>query len=181
MLSNNLLFSHFLGLSEMLGPVSFQKIFRRSLLLGILVLLGGGLFASVRGLLLVPFHLEVLTTLFLVLSLAAGYWAYTWVRLSSRHEDTWPDPKEFLFHTLLLGGILLVSEAALSAWEYLAFGLASVVGYALALVFLHAVFQRMAREKVPVLFQGLPFQLFSAGLVWLILSGLDFHFGGTAG
>jgi Na+-translocating ferredoxin:NAD+ oxidoreductase RnfA subunit len=56
-----------------------------------------------------------------------------------------------------------------------------VVGYSVGLVLLHAVFVRMSRERIPLILQGIPFQLLTAGLVWLVLSGLDFRFVGQGG
>ncbi|MEI8095007.1 MAG: hypothetical protein WCG80_12410 [Spirochaetales bacterium] len=181
LLSNNVLFSHFLGLSELLGPVSFQKIARRSLILGVLMVFSGGLFWGLSWAVLQPFHLSFLTTITAVASLAAGYWLYIWLRRSTGREASLPDPQEFLFHTLLFGGVLLAVGVSRDPLEFLAVALASVLGYSLGLILLHAVFLRMARERIPITFQGLPFQLFTLGLVWLVLSGLDLRFAGNAG
>lgn len=181
LLANNLLFCHFLGLSEMLGPISFQKILRRSLTLSVILAVSGALFWLLTWALVLPFHLSFLTTFFAVGAVAAGYWLYVWARQALGREASWPDPREFLFHSLLLGGILLAVGASRDLSEFVGVVAASVVGYSVGLVLLHAVFVRMSRERIPLILQGIPFQLLTAGLVWLVLSGLDFRFVGQGG
>jgi Na+-translocating ferredoxin:NAD+ oxidoreductase RnfA subunit len=181
LLANNVLFCHFLGLSEMLGPVSFQKILRRSLTLSVILAVSSVLFWLFNWALLIPFQLTYLSTFFAVANVGAGYWLYVWIRRALGREGSWPDPREFLFHSLLLGGMLLAVGASRDLVEVVGVVLASVVGYSVGLVLLHAVLVRMSRERVPLLLQGIPFQLFTAGLVWLVLNGLDFRFTGQAG
>jgi len=156
LLSNNLFFSHFLGVSEAFGPSPFKKILPRSLALGLLLLMCGGAFSLVDSVLLRPFQLSFLT--------------------DSAH--LWPERREVLLHSVLLGGVLLTSSSS-TGLEFPVAVLAAILGYFLSLVFLGAVFQRMARERIPLWFQGVPFSLFTAGLVWLILNGLSLQFSGA--
>ena len=177
LLSNNLFFSHFLGVSESLGPNPFHRLV--PVALGVLLFFCGGLFLLADIVIIQPFRLSFLTTLVAVMAIALGYLAFDALRRSMDKANLWPETREIMLHSLLLGGILLIAAQARDLVEFPVAVLAAVLGYSLSLVLLSAVVQRMVREKTPVWFQGIPFSLFTAGLVWLILNGLGLQFSGT--
>jgi len=176
LLANNLLFFHFLGLGELLGDPTKGTTLRRTLGLGALLLVTVSLFWIPDHFLLRPFHLEFLRTLVLLAAVGAGY-----LLTAAAHRlvpGPWPQPKEILVHSLLIGATVLIGTA-FDEWTQAALAcLAAAAGYGAALVLLRSVFSRLARERIPAFLQGLPLQLLTLGLVWLVLHGLGFAFAG---
>jgi len=178
LLANNLLFFHFLGLGEFVGAGGNRNIGRRTGGLTILLVVAAVLYWAPDHFILQPFHLEFLRSLLLLLVL----WLVTsaWAAIQGVLPGTWPPAREFLVHSLLVGGILLVGSSSPDLLEVLTAAVAVAVGYGGALVLLTAASHRMARDSVPTFLHGLPLQLLTLGLVWLVLQGLGFLFVGKA-
>jgi len=178
LLANHVLFFHYLGLSEFLSEGGRVDVIRRTVVLGVLLVLGAVLFWVADHFVLQSFHLEFLRTLVLfvvVWALTMGYSAVVGALGKSV-----PAPREVAVHTLLVGGIVLVGASSVDLLEVLTAGAAVSLGYGGSLVLLKAVFQRLSRERIPSFVQGLPLQLLTLGLVWLVLHGLQFAFSGKA-
>jgi electron transport complex protein RnfA len=177
LLANNLLFFHFLGVSEFLAEGK-ADLARRTAVLALLLVTASVLFWLPDHFLLVPFHLPFLRTLVLL----AVLWLVTFVYGAGSQAlgAGWPAPREFLVHSLLVGGIVLVGTSSPDLLEVVAAAVAVAAGYGGALVLLTSVFRRLSRERIPTLVQGLPLQLVTLGLVWLVLHGLAFAFAGKA-
>lgn len=176
LLANHLLFFHYLGLSEFLAEGGRVDVVRRTLVLGLLLVVGAVLFWVPDHFVLQPFHWEFLRTLVLFVVVWALTMAYS--ALVSAWGHSAPAPREVAVHTLLVGGIVLVGASSSDLFEVLTAGAAAAVGYGGALVLLKAVFQRLSRERTPSFIQGLPLQLLTLALVWLVLHGLQFAFAG---
>lgn len=176
LLANNLLFFHFFGLGEFLGDASPKNQAQRTLVLLVLLTLGGLLWWVPDHFLLQPLHLEFLRTLLLL----AVIWLVTalWTLVRGSSEGRWPQAREFVLHSALVGGVLLVGGSSPDVFEVLTAGVAVSMGYGGALVLLGAVRLRLARESIPAFLQGIPLQLVTLGLVWLVLNGLGFAFVG---
>lgn len=175
LLANHLLFFHFLGLGEFLTRSDGHDL-RRTMVLLVLLLLASVLFWVPDHFLLEPWGLEFLRTLVLV----AALWLVTSVyELFLRSfPGPWPQAREFLVHSLLVGGAVLVGTSSPDLLEVVVASLAVALGYGGALVVLKAVSHRLARERIPVIAQGLPLQLATLGLVWLVLRGMGMALGG---
>ena len=176
LLANNLLFFHFFGLAEFLqgqGPVTLG---RRFAVLATLVVVTSLVYWTGDHFLLVPFHLEVLRTLLVLMILIGVTTAYG--TFAPSLSGFWPRPQEFLVHSFLVGAVVLVGSSSGNVWEILTAAVAVVIGYGGALVVLAAVFGRLGREKIPASLQGLPLHLLTLGLVWLVLQGLGLAFTG---
>ena len=178
LLANNLLFFHFLGLGEFLVDAGMATLGRRIGVLAVLLLVSSAAYGSVDHFLLVPFHLEMLRTLAVFAGLALLTLAYS--PLVVTKPGFWPPARDYLVHSFLVGGVLLIGTSSPDLGQILVASVAAVIGYGGALVLLAAVFGRLARERIPAFFQGLPLQLVTLGLVWLVLQGLGFAFSGKA-
>jgi len=178
LLANNLLFFHYLGVSEFLSESGVGAWGRRVGVLAVLLLVSGVAYGAVDHFLLVPAHLEVLRTLVVFAVIALVVLAYS--PLVGSNPGPWPRPREFLVHSFLVGGVLLVGSSSPDLFEIATAAVAVVLGYGGALVLLGAVFGRLSRERVPAFMQGLPLQLLTLGLVWLVLQGLGFAFAGKS-
>jgi electron transport complex protein RnfA len=178
LLANNLLFFHFLGLGEFLSEVDRPQVVRRTVILGVLLVVGAVLFWVPDHFLLVAFHLTFLRTLVLLLVVFMVTAAYAAV-VPSLGAGV-PSPREFVVHSLLVGAVVLVGSSSPDVFEVLTAAVAVVLGYGLAVALLRSVFQRLSRERIPAFVQGLPLQLLTLGLVWLVLHGLAFAFTGKA-
>lgn len=178
LLANNLLFFHYLGVSEFLSESGVGAWGRRVGVLAVLLLVAGVAYGGVDHYLLVPAHLEVLRTLAVFAVIALVILAYSPV--AGSNPGPWPRPREFLVHSFLVGGVLLVGSSSPDLLEIATAAVAVALGYGGALVLLGAVFGRLARERVPAFMQGLPLQLLTLGLVWLVLQGLGFAFTGKS-
>ena len=176
LLANNLLFFHYFGLGEFLGTGGAANMVRRTLVLGLFLVLGAVFFWLPDHFLFQPFHLEFLRTLAVLLILGLVTLVYSAVYGALR--GPWPQVREVLVHSLLVGGIFLVVPGAPDILSALVSAVAVTLGYGGALVLLVAVFRRLDRENIPRFIQGLPLQLLTLGLVWLILQGLGFAFAG---
>lgn len=175
-LANNLLLFHFFGLGEFLGEAGPASLGKRVGILAVLLLAASAGYSVVDHFVLVALHLTVLRTLlaFAVVGLVtAGYSA-----VARSRTGGWPQAREFLVHSFLVGGVLLVGSSSPDTLEVITASVAAVVGYGGALAVLSAVFSRLARERIPAFLQGLPLQLLTLGLVWLVLQGLGFAFVG---
>jgi len=175
LLANHLLFFHFLGLGEFLTGTDGHGV-RRTMVLLVLLLLASVLFWLPDHFLLDPWGLEFLRTLVLMVVLWLVTSAYDLFLRSV--PGPWPQAREFLVHSLLVGGAVLVGTSSPDLLEVVVASLAVALGYGGALFALKAVSHRLARERIPVLAQGLPLQLATLGLVWLVLRGLGMAFGG---
>lgn len=171
LLANNLLFFRYLGLGEFLLEDGKQLTIR-SLVLGILLTTTSLLFWIPDHFLLVPFHLEFARTVVLLLDLWLVTSLYSLIRRGGPH------PRELVVHSLLVGGTVIIGTSSPDWLEMVTAAVAVAVGYGLALGVLRAVFSRLARERIPVIIQGLPLQLMTMGLVWLALQGLGLSFAG---
>lgn len=174
-LANNLLVFHFLGLGEFLGE-SKGTLGRRIGMLGLLMVVSCLAYSVADHFLLVPFHGEVLRTFLVFLVLALVTLVYS--AATGSKPGAWPPARDYLVHSFLVGGVLLVGSSSPDVLEVLTASVAVVLGYGGALVVLSAIFGRLARERIPAFLQGLPLQLMSLGLVWLVLQGLGFAFSG---
>ena len=172
--ANNLFFFRFLGLGEFLNGDSERSIGTRTALLGVLLLATSLAYWLVDSVLLQPFHLEVLRTVLAFAVVGLVTLLYSVLR---GHRSAWPHPKEFLVHSFLVGGVLLLGTSSPSWAEVATAAVASTLGYGGALVLLTAGFRRLAQERLPGFIQGLPLRLVTLGLVWLALQGLGFAFG----
>jgi Na+-translocating ferredoxin:NAD+ oxidoreductase RnfA subunit len=178
LLANNLLFFHFFGLGEFLGESGTVSLGRRIGVLAFLLLVSSAAYAAADHFILVPLHLPTLRTLLVFVILALVTSAYSAV-LGTK-GGPWPPAREFLVHSFLVGGVLLVGSSSADPFEVVATSVAVVLGYGGALVVMGAVFGRLSREKIPAFIQGLPLQLLTLGLVWLVLQGLGFAFSGKS-
>ncbi len=89
-------------------------------------------------------------------------------RLSARMDDLLP----FVgINTTVLGMVLLGREAATDLVHALAYGLGTATGFALVLLPLTAVSERLDEADVPAPFRGLPLQLISLAIVSLAFQG----------
>ncbi len=173
-LANNLLFFHYLGVSEFLASAGQWSLFRKTLLLWVLLSLAVVLYWVPDQFLLQPLHWEFLRTLLLLGVLGLVSFAYS---ASVRSfKGSWPQAKEYLVHSFLIGGVLLVGASSSNLLEILLLALAVVLGYGIALLLLNSVLSRLSRERIPPFIQGLPLKLMTLGLVWLVLQGLGFSF-----
>lgn len=178
LLANNLLFFHFLGLGEFLSEGGSSNLFRRTVVLGLLLVLGVLLFFVPDQFLLQPLHLEFLRTLLLLGVMALLVLSYSAV--VGTLPGPWPAARELLVHSLLVAGVVLAGSSSHDLFEVLTAALAVALGYGGALVLLVVAFRRVSRERIPTLFQGLPLQLATLGVIWLVLHGLGFAFAGKA-
>lgn len=178
LLANHLLFFHFLGLGEFLGEGSRLSVVRRTAILTVLLVVASAAYWVPDHFLLQPFHLEFLRS-FLVLVLL---WliSLAWGAIQSSLPGPQVPVKTFLVHSFLVGGILLVGSSSPDLAEVLTAAVAVSLGYGGALVLLSAIFQRLSRETLPSFIHGLPLQLLTLGVVWLVLQGLGFAFAGKA-
>jgi Na+-translocating ferredoxin:NAD+ oxidoreductase RnfA subunit len=174
--ANNLLFFHYLGLGEFLGDGGAAHLVRRTLTLAVLLVLSSVLFWIPDHFLLQVFHLTALRTL-LVLAIL-GLVTLVYSAVVPALPGTWPQARELLVHSLLVGGLFLVGPSSPDVLAVAVAALAVALGYGGALVLLVAVFRRVSRENLPAFIQGLPLQLLTLGLVWLVLQGLGFAFAG---
>jgi Na+-translocating ferredoxin:NAD+ oxidoreductase RnfA subunit len=174
--ANNLLFFHYLGLGEFLGDGGAAHLGRRTLTLAVLLVVSSALFWLPDHFLFQPFHLTFLRTLLVLAILGLVTLAYS--AAAGALSGPWPRARELLVHSLLVGGLFLVGPSSPDLLAVLTAALAVSLGYGGALVLLVAVFRRLSRENLPAFIQGLPLQLLTLGLVWLILQGLGFAFAG---
>lgn len=176
LLANHLLFFHFFGVGEFLTPGSTRNLGPRTLGLTVLLVAATVLWWVPDYFVLQAFHLEFLRTLLLLVVL----WTVTtlWSLLRKSLPGPWPQAREFLLHSFLVGGVLLVGSSSPDLFEVMVAATAAGLGYGAALVLLAAVESRLARETIPRFIQGLPLQLITLGMVWLILQGLGFAFAG---
>ena len=172
-LANNLLFFHFLGLGEFLKTNDSVQPMRRTAILAFMVMASSILYWIPDHFVLQPLHLEFLRSFLLLLILGVVISVYS---AAGSLPGPWPPARDYVVHTFLVGGVLLVGSSSPNLFEVMTAALAVVLGYALSLVLLGSVFQRLSRERIPVLVQGLPLQLLTLGLVWLVLHGLGFAF-----
>jgi len=176
LLANNLLVFHFFGLGEFLQDPNAVAVGRRTGILGLLLVVSTAAYWSVDHFLLIPFHLEVLRTILLFGVLALVTTVYG--TLVGTNPGPWPQAREFLVHSFLVGAVVLVGSSAGDLLEMLTASVAVTLGYGGALVVLAAVFSRLARERIPAFLQGLPLHLVTLGLIWLVLQGLGLAFSG---
>lgn len=178
LLANNLLFFHFLGLGEFLSEGGKIGVLRRTGVLAILLLAASVLFWVPDRLLLQPFHLEFLRTILLLGVLWLVTLSYS--AAVPLLPGSWPQAREFVVHSFLTGAVVLTGTSSPDLLEVVTAALAVAVGYGGAQVLAAAVFRRLARERIPSFIQGLPLQLLTLGLVWLVLQGLSFAFAGKS-
>lgn len=177
LLANHLLFFRYLGLAEWLEN-SRPLTLARTVGLALLLLVAASVFWVVNAFALVPWHLGWLQSLLLLASVGVA----SLVALGGRRlwPQAWPSPKALVLHSFLVGGTVVVGGTA-AGWPELALASVAVAaGYGVATVLLDAVAGRLARERIPVVLQGLPMQLITLGLAWLVLHGLGFAFAGKA-
>ncbi len=168
-LVNNLYFFHFLGIKESVEGHLSYKDWPRFVRLG-LILLGTTLIVWVVGsFLLTPWHLPYLETPLSVLALALLSWlVYFLSPPPADNQDS--GPWSAVLNSLLLGGALLIYGSS-DTWLDIIFSVIAVIlAYAVTLLFFSALKTRLLREKIPVVFQGLPLQLTVSGLVALVLA-----------
>lgn len=177
LLANNLVFFHFFGLSEFLTEKGKDVVWLRTLTIATVLVPMALLFWFLESFFLGPLHLEVLRTLALGLVLFAGSGLYWLVR--PLLEGPFPSFRELTLHSLLMGAVLAIGVPATSGWEVIVGALAVSAGYAGSWYLVQAISSRIARERVPSILQGLPLQLVTLGIVWLVLQGLSLHFAGS--
>jgi len=171
LLANNILVASQFGLAEYLAATPRLP---RLWTMGAFLVAGAALFWFPDHYLLQPFHLEFLRAILLLLLLGLVFLVY-----SAMGPEVLPSPEEFLIHSALVGGIVLTGSHS-TLFEVLAAAAGVALGYILAVVFLSAIHRRLARERVPEILRGLPLQLVTLGMVWLVLHGLQFAFSGKA-
>lgn len=172
---NHLVFFHFFGLSEVLAESRPKNLLFRTVALTAVLCVATLLFWLPDQFLLRPFHAEFARS-FLLLGIL---WVTTSLWAVLPKPTSWPSAKELLAHSLLLGGILLIGSSNSSVLDVLTVALAVGLGYGGTIALLGAVDSRLARESIPVVIQGLPLQLMTLGMVWLVLQGLGFAFSGN--
>lgn len=178
LLANNLLFFHFLGLGEILSEGGTKNVVQRTLTLGLLLVFSASAYWVADFYLLQPFHLEFLRT---VLTLGLLWLTVSsWSLLVRSRPGMGPQARELIVHSFLVGAVLLVGSTSPGLAEVIVASLAVTLGYGGALILLWAVSHRLSRESIPVFMHGLPLQLVTLGMVWLILQGLGFAFAGKA-
>lgn len=176
LLANNLLFFHFLGLGEFLGEGGRPAVLRRMVILAFLLVLATVAYWVPDHYLLQPFHLEFLRSLVILILL--WLMSLAWSAVQSSLPGPVPQVREFLVHSFLVGGVLLVGSSSPDLVEVLTAAVAVALGYGGALVLLSAIFHRLSRETLPSFIHGLPLQLLTLGVVWLVLQGLGLAFVG---
>jgi len=177
-LANNLLFFHYFGLGEFLSDPGSSSLGRRIGLSTLLLVVSTLGYWAGDHFLLVPFHLEVLRTMLVFLVLAVVVLCFSVI--TGPRPESRPPVMDFLTHSFLVGGVLVVGSSSSDGLEVVVAAVAVVLGYGGALVVLGAVFSRLSRERIPAFLQGLPLQLLTLGLVWLVLQGLGMAFSGKS-
>jgi len=174
---DHLMIAHFLGMPEFLANGSARDQKRTTALVGLILLPATLLFWWLHQGILVPTHLAffdsiaVLAILALVMGVVGGF---------KKILGPWRQEQALLSHSFLVGGMLYLAWNSASAVEVMAKVAASVLSYLALLALFSAIERRLDREKVPVLVQGLPLQLVTLGLVWLVFHGLQFAFSGPS-
>lgn len=177
LLANNLVFYHFFGVKEVLQP---KKNLNACLTL-VLVL---AVHLTIAALFLWSLETIFLQKKFSVLR-APIYTMVLWFLcelysvLTNRWKHVLPEKREIFLNSALLGGILTVCQQSQNVLDVFLFSLSAVVGYGFSFFLLWMIELRLLRERIPNFIQGLPLQLFTCGLIALMLQELAFHFSGT--
>ena len=174
-LVDNVVLSRLLGINP---PSGFPGSLRHAVATGAstaLIICAASLGAwAVDGLALLPLGYGFLRTPVYVFLVAATAWlmAEAVRRVAPRLRPAFSFP-EAAINSAALGVVLLIRQGSASAAEGLVAGVAAGLGYALVMVILSAIRQRLEVEQVPRAMRGLPLQLVSAGLLSLAFMAFD--------
>jgi len=174
-LVDNVVLSRLLGISH---PSGFPGSLRRSLGVGAstgAIICAASLGAwAMDGIFLLPLGFTFLRTPVYVFLVAAAAWllAEAVKRFAPRMRPDCSFP-EAAINSAALGVVLIIRRGSYGAAEGLVAGVAAGLGYALVMVILSAIRQRLDVEQVPRAMRGLPLQLVSAGLLALAFVAFD--------
>ena len=167
-LVDNVVLSRLLGIVHPLGtPGSLRASAALGITIGVLVGLSSlGAWAA-DSLVLVPLGFTFLRTPVYVFIVAGLAWllAEAARMLGERVPASGVSFAEAAINSAALGAVLIIRRAGYTAGEGLLAGLAAGVGYAIVIVILTAIRQRLELEQVPRAMRGLPLHLVSAGLL----------------
>lgn len=79
------------------------------------------------------------------------------------------------FNSAVIGALLLTGGSTYDFWGYLAFGLGTGIGYAIAAYLVSLGFERLQSDKIPPAFRGFPITLIYIGILSLAFYGLIGH------
>lgn len=79
------------------------------------------------------------------------------------------------FNGAVIGALLLTGSSTYNFWGYLAFGLGTGIGYAIASYLISLGFERLQSERIPPAFRGFPVTLIYIGILSLAFYGLIGH------
>jgi electron transport complex protein RnfA len=174
-LVDNVVLSRLLGINP---PSGFPGSLRRALVTGastgvIICVASLGAWAA-DAVFLLPLGFAFLRTPVYVLLVAGAAWllaeAVRRFAPGLRPDCSFP---EAAINSAALGVVLIIRQGPSSAAEGLVAGVAAGAGYALVMVILGAIRQRLEVEQVPRAMRGLPLQLVSAGLLALAFFAFD--------
>ncbi|MCI8602170.1 MAG: hypothetical protein HFE45_11400 [Oscillospiraceae bacterium] len=79
------------------------------------------------------------------------------------------------FNSAIIGGLLLAGSRTYDFWGYLAFGLGTGIGYAIASYLMSLGYERLQSDRIPEAFRGFPAMLIYTGILSLAFYGLIGH------
>ena len=169
--SQNLVLSGYLGFSGLsrVSGSSFSKLILSSLVITIFLVVYS-LLSFLLSLVLAFFSLGGLH-FFLLISLGFGL-----AKLSSAFsrfswaQGLFPHTQEFLFNSVLLGGVLFFTSYNTDIFSVLAVALGGGLGYSFVRIIFWGLGMRWTREVIPVHLKGWPLTLVALGTLGLVFS-----------
>ena len=174
---NNIILSQFLGICPFLG-VSKKK--ETALGMGIAVMFVMTIASAVTYLiyhnLIVPYHLEFMTTVVFILVIAS---------LVQMVEIVIKKTSPVLYQALgiflplittncaVLGIALLTVQKNMNFTETVVYSLANAMGFTLAIVLFSGMRERLSKVKLPKAMEGAPIALITAGLLSMAFMGFS--------
>lgn len=174
---NNIILSQFLGICPFLG-VSKKK--ETAIGMGIAVMFVMTIASAVTYLiyhnLIVPYHLEFMTTVVFILVIAS---------LVQMVEIVIKKTSPVLYQALgiflplittncaVLGIALLTVQKNMNFTETVVYSLANAMGFTLAIVLFSGMRERLSKVKLPKAMEGVPIALITAGLLSMAFMGFS--------
>lgn len=170
-LGNNLVLAQGLGADRQLQPLPLDEAARQGALTTLAAVLVAAAAWTVKHFLLVPFALGLYTPFLLVLLVAAVVAAIAWAL--PRWRPGYARTAWWLIacNSVVIAAALAVNGEDRGLAASVVLGLGYGAGFAVGLLLLNGLEQRLQPCGVPAAFRGLPLRLLNAGLLLLALSG----------
>lgn len=172
-LGNSLVLAQGLGADRLLQPLPLADAARHGTLTALVGVIVAGLAWLLQQWIFAPFALELYAPFALVLLVAAVTALAAWVVPRWRPGYAGTHWLLIACNSSVLAGAIAVQGVERGFGASLMIGLAYGGGFAICLILLSGMEQRVQTQAVPAAFRGLPLRLLNAGLLLLACAGLD--------